>query len=90
MDLVSIFISMFVISMILVILGVLLIFLSMLKSISESEERKTEAGGVVIIGPFPIVFGTSKEISKIMLILAIVLTIIVFIVFLITIGLVRW
>ena len=42
-----------------------------------SRGRKTgrvKAGGVVIIGPIPIVFGTDKEIVKTILLLSIILT----------------
>lgn len=87
---IPVFILMFAIAIILVIIGVFLIILSSMRESESGEEKKVEAGGVVIIGPLPIVFGTSKDISKAMLILAIVLTILVFILFLVTTGLTRW
>ncbi len=40
------------------------------------QEEKSEFGGVIFIGPIPIVFGSSKRISKWMMIAAIVITII--------------
>ncbi len=36
---------------------------------------KVKGGGVVIIGPFPIIFGTDKESVKILLLLSIILII---------------
>ncbi len=42
----------------------------------ENNRQRTEVGGVIFIGPIPIVFGSSKGIAKWMLILAIILFII--------------
>ena len=39
----------------------------------EERKREVEAGGVIIIGPFPIAFGTSKKMVKSLLILSIIL-----------------
>jgi len=39
----------------------------------EERKREVEAGGVIIIGPFPIAFGTSKRMVKSLLILSIIL-----------------
>lgn len=60
----------------LILLGMFLMFLSIVVEASRREDGKAsgEAGGVVIIGPVPIVFGTSQRVTKIVLILAIVLT----------------
>ena len=41
---------------------------------------KFEGGGAVIIGPFPIVFGTNRESIKILLLLSITLIILVLVV----------
>jgi len=49
-------------------IAVLLLFFSALKG-----GGKVRGGGAVIIGPFPIVFGTDKESVKILLILSIIL-----------------
>lgn len=38
---------------------------------------KTRGGGLVMIGPIPIVFGTDKETVKILLLLSVTLTILV-------------
>ena len=49
-------------------IAILLLFFSALKG-----GGKIRGGGAVIIGPFPIVFGTDKESVKILLILSIIL-----------------
>jgi len=78
-------------------LGILLIFLAFIMLIfgifesfkeenfeiepTEMPEKKIEGGGVVLIGPFPIVFGTNLRIALILIVLAIIL---VFFLFLVT------
>jgi uncharacterized protein (TIGR00304 family) len=56
-----------------VIIATILLFLKNAKS----EKGKVKGGGVVIIGPIPIIFGTDKESVKIILILSIILMILV-------------
>ncbi|MHC1635815.1 MAG: TIGR00304 family membrane protein [Candidatus Methanospirareceae archaeon] len=65
----------------LVFVGTLLIILGMLATswrIYKESEAKPEVrgGGVIMIGPFPIIFGTDVGSLKIVMILAIVLMII--------------
>jgi uncharacterized protein (TIGR00304 family) len=66
----------------LIIFGFFLITFGMMRSARESEERgeekdagekKVKGGGVILIGPIPIVFGTDKKYALILMILAIVL-----------------
>lgn len=66
------------------IIGILLIILSMFLSTEKESESKIEYGGVLIIGPLPIVFGNRTKSAIIALILAIVLTILSIILFIIT------
>lgn len=58
-------------------LGILLIFIGffiMMLAIALSvKESKVEGGGVVLIGPIPIVFGTSKDMVKIILLILLVI-----------------
>ncbi len=65
----------------LVFIGALLIFVDVVRRTSVSRdvksERRVDVGGAVIVGPIPIVFGSSRGITKAMLILAIVLTVLV-------------
>ncbi len=75
-----------VVGMALFLLGIFVMFLAVLleagKASREEGERRAEAGGVVIIGPVPIVFGTSQRIAKAVLILALALTILAVLLFL--------
>ncbi|MGC9118876.1 MAG: TIGR00304 family membrane protein [Thermoproteus sp.] len=63
------------------LLGVFLMFLAFFLEATRRGEgdggERAEAGGVVIIGPVPIVFGSSQRIAKAVLILAIALTVLV-------------
>jgi uncharacterized protein (TIGR00304 family) len=52
-------------------IGVILLFLKGAKG----GRSKVKGGGVVIIGPIPIIFGTDKESVKIILVLSIILMI---------------
>lgn len=50
-------------SLILIIIGILLIFLGVRRREERSVKKvkkDVKAGGVILIGPFPIVFGESK------------------------------
>jgi uncharacterized protein (TIGR00304 family) len=51
-----------------VLVAIVLIFLS-----NINETGKVKGGGAIIIGPFPIIFGTDKESVKIILLLSITL-----------------
>lgn len=67
----------------LLILGFLLIAFGMMGKESEEEdeerpagtgkETRVKGGGVILIGPVPVVFGTDKKSALFMMILAIVL-----------------
>jgi TIGR00304 family protein len=63
-----------------VILGMLLIFVgTALQSGSKTGEVKT--GGVILIGPIPIIFGTDKGLVITAVILAIVLMVVAYLLF---------
>ncbi len=64
-----------VLALLLIFAGFFLIVLALLLSAlrGSGEEGRVEAGGVVLIGPVPIVFGTSERIARLMLILAVAL-----------------
>ncbi len=68
----------------LIILGFFLLAFGMMRSAKESVERgipayqdakeeKVKGGGVILIGPVPVVFGTDKRYALLLMILAIVL-----------------
>lgn len=70
-------------------LGLLLVFAGFIVSLvavillilkAMKGKRKIKGGGAVIIGPFPIIFGTDKESVKMLLLLSIVLIVLIFIV----------
>jgi len=77
---------MLIVSIVLIAIGVLLIFIDSLRE-SRREGRRVEAGGVLIIGPLPIVFGTSERVARIVLILAIILTVLAIAMYLILVKL---
>ncbi len=68
---------------VLIILGFFLVAIGMMRSVRESaslEERgqetrevKVKGGGVILIGPVPVVFGTDKRYALLLMILAIML-----------------
>ncbi len=71
----------------LIIVGFLIVFLGafyeFLKSArnrvdeeGKEEERKSEYGGVIFIGPIPIIFGSSKKVSKWMIVVALIITLV--------------
>lgn len=63
---------------ILMVAGIALVFFAAMLLIFSSMRvrRRVRGGGAVLIGPFPIIFGTDKESMKIVVILTIVLMII--------------
>jgi uncharacterized protein (TIGR00304 family) len=64
----------------LIIVGLVISILAAVLMVSVGKKRLTlRGGGVVIIGPFPVIFGTDKESVKILLILSIILVSILFI-----------
>jgi uncharacterized protein (TIGR00304 family) len=76
----------------LILLGIVLIILGMfilMLSLWRASEGRGEAGGVVIVGPVPIVFGTSQRMAATVMVLAIVLTVITLLLFLLGLALVR-
>jgi uncharacterized protein (TIGR00304 family) len=76
----------------LILLGIVLIILGMfilMLSLWRAGEGRGEAGGVVIVGPVPIVFGTSQRVATMVMVLAIVLTVVTLLLFLLGLALVR-
>jgi len=61
------------------LIAVILLFISSVRT-SGKEKREVKGGGAIIIGPFPIVFGTDKELIKTIFLLSLILTILVVIV----------
>jgi len=61
--------------MLVILVAIFLLLLSNIKG-----EGKVKGGGAIIIGPFPIIFGTDKESVKTVLLLSLTLTILLIIV----------
>lgn len=68
-----------------VVLGILIIFIGTVlqatKSTGETQTGEVQAGGVVMIGPIPIIFGTNKNITVVSIVLAIILMIVAYLLF---------
>jgi uncharacterized protein (TIGR00304 family) len=68
-----------IIAVLLIFLGIIFIFIDLIKQSTnksrkdEEEKGDIQAGGVIFIGPIPIVFGSSREVAKWMLILAVII-----------------
>lgn len=61
----------------LIFIGVLIIIIAViLISVSGAQKGKVKGGGVILIGPIPIIFGTDKKSLKIVLLLSLALTMI--------------
>lgn len=69
--------------LVLVLIGFVAIFVAtiILLFSSANAEKKARGGGVIIVGPFPIVFGTDKKSVVVLLILSIALMAIVLLVY---------
>jgi len=72
----------FNIGLILIFTGFLLVLvaIALLLFTAAIGRKKVRGGGVVIIGPLPIVFGTDKESVRTLLLLSIVLIVVVLLV----------
>ena len=74
----------------LIFVGLLVIVIGFILEMIKGEEqgnqqqRKSEYGGVIFIGPIPIVFGSNKDIAKAMLVIAFVILLFFIILFLIS------
>ncbi len=77
-----------VIGFILLFIGILLIFVGFLYAALKSG-GSSEAGGVIVIGPIPIIFGTSERAVKIAVIAAIILMVLAIILMLLPYWLLR-
>ncbi len=84
MDVISLSFLLMVAAFILIVLGMLLLLLQGLK---EGEKGKVEGGGVLVIGPFPIVFGTNQRIARDLMIIALIFMIAVVLLFML---MLRW
>lgn len=63
----------------LIFIGIILLFVGMIREANKSSDndQKAQVGGVIFIGPIPIVFGSSKGIAKWMIIVAVILFVLI-------------
>ena len=67
--------TLYILGILLAFAGIAIIMIAIIVIVaSRTRDSKVKAGGAIIIGPIPIVFGTDKKTVKTMLILAIILT----------------
>lgn len=60
----------------LIFIGVIIIIIAViLISVSGAQKGKFKGGGVILIGPIPIIFGTDKKSLKTVLLLSLALTV---------------
>jgi len=73
----------FTLAFIIIFIGMILISISALYKSRKNEtvKRDVEVGGVIVLGPIPIAFGTSQRIVKTLLIISITFFIIVIVLF---------
>jgi len=64
----------------LIFLGIIIIVLAMFMFVFKSIKGKTETkgGGIIFIGPIPVIFGTDVRIAKWLIIFALIITLILF------------
>jgi len=60
----------------LVFVGIIILVVAiLLLTISSVKEGRVKGGGAIIVGPFPIIFGTDKKSLRTVLLLSLILTI---------------
>jgi len=64
----------------LIFTGIILIMLGAIMSIPKGE-AEVKGGGVVLIGPFPIIFGTDSESIKSLIVMTLILILMVYFLF---------
>jgi len=69
--------TLFTIGAALTVVGIVIVVVAMLllSVIQSRQKTRVKGGGAILIGPFPVIFGTDKQSLKIVIVLAIVLMI---------------
>lgn len=67
--------TMIALGFVLMLIGILVLFLSAYRERVEGHEERSrvEGGAVIVVGPVPIVLGTSQRAAKLLMVLAIAL-----------------
>lgn len=71
--------ALLMIGLLLVFVGFMILIIGLL--LSGSGETRVEGGGVVVIGPIPIVFASNTRIAIVLMILAIILIVLSYLLF---------
>ena len=69
--------------LILIVAGFILALFVMIISLARTGNFKGRGGAVVIVGPFPIIFGSDRQSAKVLLVLSIVLVAALIVLFLV-------
>lgn len=72
-----------IIAITIIFIGMLLILISTLFTKDRKTERRSEIGGVIVIGPIPFAFGTSERIVKNLLIISMIFFIAILAIFIV-------
>jgi len=62
---------------------IIIIFALLFREVEKGEEAISKGGGIIIIGPIPIVFGSDKQMILFAAVIGIILTIFALIIFLV-------
>jgi len=75
--------SLIIVGIILIILGIFIIFAASIMSIftKTKEGAEVKTGGVIMLGPIPIIFGSDRGMAIIGFLMAIILMIVAYILF---------
>ncbi len=65
-----------ILGIVLIFVGIVLAFLGLILPAARSGKLQARGGAVIMIGPFPIVFGSDKQTVKALMILAIILVLV--------------
>lgn len=65
----------------LIFIGMLLLIVGALAAGLKGKDAEVRGGGVLLIGPFPIIFGSDPQAAKTVIILAILLILVAFLFF---------
>jgi uncharacterized protein (TIGR00304 family) len=77
--------TLFIVGLTLIFTGIILVLVGFLAEASKGEGR-VEGGGVVVIGPIPIVFGSNWKIALILVVATIILMLIIYLLFYYPVG----
>jgi uncharacterized protein (TIGR00304 family) len=69
--------------LIFLVLGMLIIFVGLMREAASSREAGggIRGGGVIMIGPIPIIFGTDRESASVVIVLALLLIVVSYFLF---------